>query len=337
MGHAFEPLTSGLINDTYLVYAGGKPNYILQRINERVFMNIDGLMKNFSKALAQLEAPDYTKIELVKTKEGQNYFKGPEYFWRLVSYIPETITYDTTDNLPLAFEVGRILGSFQKLLQHQDPNDYVDTIPNFHSLDLRVIQFEEALQKAPKHKLDECETCIAFVKSTATLLQENIPQNLPVRVCHNDTKLNNILFSKQTNKALCLIDLDTMMKGHFMFDFGDAVRTLVNAAKEDEQELSLINFRPDFFEGFVQGLASNAHIWTKKELQSLPFGAVLMPFLHGLRALTDYLDGNKYYKVSYEKQNYDRALSLFEFTKKALEQLSFMDQTLTNYFPEAHA
>ncbi|WP_419213666.1 phosphotransferase enzyme family protein [Maribacter sp. X9] len=329
----FEGLTSGLINDTYLVYSNGNPTHILQRINENIFTDVAGLMNNCSLAFAKLHAEHYTNIELVKTKEGKSYYQGPEGYWRMVSYIPKTITYDTTTNLKIAFEAGRIIGKFQILLNREDSNDYIDTIPNFHNLDLRIKQFEEALSYTSKYKLKECESSIAFVQKTVTFLKENIPAELPIRICHNDTKLNNILFSTTSEKALCLIDLDTIMRGHFLFDFGDSVRTVVNSAREDEQELSLIDFRPDFFEAFIKGLASNEHIWTAPELKSLPYGAILMPFLHGLRAITDYLNGNKYYKVSYEKQNYDRALSLFQFAKKSLGNLLFMEATIAKNFP----
>lgn len=330
----FSPLTSGLINETYLVYCGKRPSYILQRINAVIFKDVDGLMNNSSRSLAHLESKAYTKIELISTKNGEKFYKGPEGYWRMVSYIPDTVTYDTTNSLKVAFEAGRIVGMFQILLQHEDPDNYIDTIPDFHNLKYRTTQFEEALSNAPKSKLIECEPTITFVKATIMLLEENIETNLPVRICHNDTKLNNILFSAYTENALCLIDLDTIMRGHFMFDFGDAVRTVVNPAREDEQKLSLIDFRKEYFEALVNGLASNEHIWTHLELQSLPYGAVLIPFIQGLRALTDYLNGNRYFKVSYEKQNYHRALSLFEFSKKALENLSFMKQTISRSFPK---
>lgn len=333
----FEPLTSGLINDTYIVYSEGNPSYILQRINERVFTDVNGLMTNCCNALKHLKAPDYAKIVLLKTKEEKNYYHGPQGFWRLVSYLPETITYNTTNSISAVYEAGRIIGRFHTLLKSEVPNDYTDTIPNFHDLNLRVDQFQKALANAPKHKIKECESSIAFVIATVALLQERITADLPVRICHNDTKLNNILFSKKTNEALCLIDLDTIMKGHLMFDFGDAVRTVVNPAKEEEQDLSLIGFRTDFFESFVKGFAFNEDIWTEQELKSLPYGAILMPFLHGLRALTDYFNGNKYYKVSYEKQNLDRALGLFQFAKKTTEHLSFMEATIIRIFRANHS
>jgi len=139
-----------------------------------------------------------------------------------------------------------------------------------------------------------------------------------VRVCHNDTKLNNILFSAK-KKSLCLIDLDTLMPGTFLYDFGDAVRTIANTAPEDEIDLSRINFRTELFEAFMDGLSMNKEIFTKAEIEQMSLGAALMPFLHGIRALTDFLENNRYYKVSYEMQNLDRCMSLFTFSQLAID------------------
>lgn len=328
----FKPLTSGLINETYLVYSDGHPSHILQQINANVFHDVTALMNNYTSALLQLQAENYTHIQLVKTNEGASYLNGPRGHWRLVGYLTNTITYDTTNNLNIAEEAGRIIGRFHALLEHENQNNYKDTIPNFHDLPLRVKQFEEALAQTATPKLNALKTDVDFAKSTAKILLEGIATKLPVRICHNDTKLNNILFSTDTKTALCLIDLDTLMRGHLMYDFGDVVRTVVNPANEDEKDLSLIDFRTNYFEALVKGLASTKLSVGGQELSSLAYGAVLMPFLHGLRALTDYLNGNKYYKVSYEEQNYDRAKSLFQFSGKALEHLPFMQKTITDHF-----
>ena len=324
----FSPLTSGLINETYLVYSDAHPSYILQQINADVFSDVVGLMDNYAAALLHLNAPDYTQLKLVKTKKGASYFSGPQGHWRLVGFLPNTITYDTTNDVKIAEEAGRIIGRFHMLLEHENPDSFVDTIPGFHDLPLRMRQFEEALAQTAAPALNELAAAIDFAKSTAKILQEGIANKLPVRICHNDTKLNNILYSSATKKALCLIDLDTLMAGHLMFDFGDVVRTVVNPANEDIKELSRIAFRTSYFEALVKGLASTRLAISPQERTSLAFGAVLMPFLHGLRAFTDYLNGNKYYKVSYKEQNYDRAKSLFKFSQKALEHLPYMQETI---------
>ena len=151
---------------------------------------------------------------------------------------------------------------------------------------------------------------------------------LPVRLCHNDTKLNNILFSKTNNKALCLIDLDTLMKGYFFYDFGDAARTIANTAAEDEKDLNKITFNKELFSAFIDGLKNSTRFLSASELKTLPLGVVFMPFIHGLRALTDYLNGNIYYQVAYENQNLDRCLSLFNFAEKAYAEIDFISKEI---------
>jgi len=322
--YSFSGLHSGFINDTYLVAECGTPKYILQRINHGVFTNVEGLMGNIGYALQLLKASDYTQIKLIKSKLGKTYFSDSKGFWRMMTYIQGSTTYDTTTSPEIAFEAGRIIGKFHQLVDQADLKKYTDTIPKFHNLELRKMQFLAALAKATENKLTIAREAISFAKSTLETLEKMENKRLPHRICHNDTKLNNILFSKETQKALCLIDLDTIMKGYFHYDFGDAIRTIVNTAPEDEQEHSKITFEKKLFEAFLNGLLHNGLFLTKEEIQALPFGVLLMPFLHGIRALTDYLNGNIYYKVAYENQNLDRCLSLFDFTQKALNELDYI-------------
>ncbi|MCK5677119.1 MAG: phosphotransferase, partial [Flavobacteriaceae bacterium] len=182
---------------------------------------------------------------------------------------------------------------------------------------------------AKTKNIQTAQKAIDFVNNNISKLLEINFEELPVKVCHNDTKLNNILFS-QENKALCLIDLDTIMKGAFLYDFGDAVRTIVNSAPEDETNLERINFDINLFDAFVEGLKKHKNILNKKEIEHLSLGPVLMPFLHGIRALTDYLENNRYYKVSYETQNLDRCISLFTFSQLALNNQDYMKKIIND-------
>ncbi|MEA1784798.1 aminoglycoside phosphotransferase family protein [Arenibacter sp. GZD96] len=325
--YRFKGLHQGFINDTYLVVEDTKPKYILQRINHLVFKDVPGLMGNIDHALHRLNAPDYTRISLVKTTSGMPFCQDSGY-WRLMTYIEESTAYNTTTDVGVAFEAGRIIGKFHQLLEHTNVEDYVDTIPRFHDLEWRKTEFWEALEMAQPDKLHQANEGIIFAKKTLQILEKLHEANFPVRICHNDTKLNNILFSTATQKALCLIDLDTLMKGYFYYDFGDAIRTVVNPANEDEKDLFKIRFDPQLFTAFVEGLQANGAFLTQKEIDLLPLGAAFMPFIHGLRALTDYLNNNRYYKVAYENQNLDRALSLFNFTEKALREIDFMRTVL---------
>ncbi|WP_299532727.1 phosphotransferase enzyme family protein [Ulvibacterium sp.] len=331
--YSLSPLTHGYINDTFLVKDGALPVYILQRINHDVFPNVSGIMNNIEKAFSFLKSDDYHNISLIGTVSGQNYYsygKEDVTFWRLMTYMDNSLAYNTSENPKIAFGAGKIIGEFHRLLSSAKPESFVDIIPKFHDLTLRENQFKASLSVGTKNRLQTAEKAISFARKTLETLEELNHLDLPLRICHNDTKLNNILFSKKTDQPLCLIDLDTLMSGFFHFDFGDAIRTIVNTAPEDEQNHDNIVFRRDLFDAFIDGLATNAAFLTQAEINVLPKGAVLMPFLHGIRALTDYLNGDIYYKVAYENQNLDRCLSLFDFTQKALEELDFMEDSIAS-------
>lgn len=330
--YSLSPLTHGYINDTFLVKEGDTPVYILQRINHDVFPNVSGIMNNIEKAFSFLKSDDYHNISLVQTISGQSYYshkKEGTTYWRLMTYKDNSLAYNTTENPKIAFGAGKIIGEFHRLLSSAKPESFVDIIVGFHDLTLRKNQFNESLSLGATDRKNTAKTAIAFAKNTLETLKELDHLELPLRICHNDTKLNNILFSKKTDLPLCLIDLDTLMSGFFHFDFGDAIRTIVNTAPEDEQDHGNIVFRRDLFDSFIDGLATNGAFLTQAEIDVLPMGVVLMPFLHGIRALTDYLNGDVYYKVAYKNQNLDRCLSLFDFTQKALEELDFMKDSIT--------
>ncbi|MCM4167702.1 aminoglycoside phosphotransferase family protein [Arenibacter sp. H213] len=327
--YQFQDINQGYINDTYLVLDQNGPLYILQRVNHNVFKDIKGLMGNIANAFSYLIDTEYTPIALLKTQAGDPYFEEKEKgFWRLMTYINNTTAYDNATDVNIAYEAGKVVGKFHQLLAKAPLDNYVDTIPQFHDLSLREDQFNASLKSAKPEKLEIAKSAISFAKDTLEKLKVIDNSKLPQRICHNDTKLNNILFSKESNKALCLIDLDTIMKGYFYYDFGDAIRTVANQAIEDEQDHRKITFDRLLFEAFVDGLGANGPFLHHEELNTLAWGAVFMPFIHGLRALTDYLNDNIYYKVSYENQNLDRCLSLFHFTNKALQEVDYMDQVI---------
>ncbi|MEB8327897.1 aminoglycoside phosphotransferase family protein [Flavobacteriaceae bacterium KMM 6897] len=329
--YTFNRIDQGYINDTYLVLEKEDPLFILQRINSKVFTDVAGVMGNMTKALTYLSDEDYRSVALVPTKTRKSYcdLNNQEY-WRLMEYIPNSLAFDNAKNSEIAYEAGRILGKFHSLLQHAPSNQFTETIPQFHDLELRKEQFQDAMNNASHEKQNAAASAISFAKETFPLFSELYNLDLPFRLCHNDTKLNNILFSKKTNKALCFIDLDTIMKGYFYYDFGDLVRTIANTAKEDEKEHHKITFDQQLFESFLDGLGSTATFLTTEELKSLPLGTIFMPFIHGLRALTDYLNNNQYYKVSYPTQNLERSLSLFDFCKKALGNMDYIKGMVAN-------
>lgn len=326
--YQFETISNGFINDTYLVSNERDPTYILQRINTKVFTNINSLIHNLDLVLPLLKHANYQSITLAKTDSGESFFSdGSGNIWRLMTFIKDSVVFNTTTNPKIAFEAGRIIGLFHKILANFNVELLEDTLPKFHNIAFRYDQFTEILQKAEKERIEVAQKAIIFVEENISMLKNIDVDELPIKVCHNDTKLNNILFSKN-NESLCLIDLDTIMKGTFLYDFGDAIRTISNTAVEDEKDLSIINFTTELFDAFIEGLAVNGSFLTEEEKKFLPLSVVLMPFLHGIRALTDYLDNNRYYKVTYETQNLDRSFSLFTFAQLAIDNQDVMKKII---------
>lgn len=334
--YKIRPISQGYINDTYALLQDADPCYILQRLNPKVLSNIDVMMQNIHYALPYLNDENYHQISLINTVDGKPYLKLSEReCWRLMTMVPNSIAFNTIENETLAVEAGRIIGKFHSLLEEAPMDKIKDSIPGFHDLSLRIRQFEEALESATTDRLKNASESILIAQKTLNELRLYDPGNLPVRICHNDTKLNNILFDKTDKRALCLIDLDTIMKGYFHYDFGDAVRTIVNTVEEDEKDLSKITFNKELFEAFIDGLCMNSEFLTEAEIQYLAPGVKIMPFMHGIRALTDYLQGNIYYKVTYENQNLDRSLSLFAFTTNASEHMEYMQEIIAKKFKRA--
>lgn len=324
----FQAISHGYINDTYLILTEGKPKYILQRLNTHVFTEIKKLQCNIDRALQKLNEKNYSEIEFIKTKENSSLaFIGKD-VWRLMTYISDSKTFNTTTNSKVAFEAGRIIGTFHRLLKGELVSEYNETIPYFHHLPTRQHQFLEALKESTENLRNNASKEISYALATIPSFNTFYEENLPIRICHNDTKLNNILFDKDNN-GLCLIDLDTIMPGYFHYDFGDAIRTITNEAEEDEKDLSKVSFNTKLFKAFMEGLSSSEIKLTKKEIELLPLATGLLPFLHGLRALTDYLNGNVYYKVTYSDQNLDRCRTLFQFTKLASSKNNDINNIIT--------
>jgi Ser/Thr protein kinase RdoA (MazF antagonist) len=328
--YEFEIISNGFINDTYLVSSKDEPLYILQKLNTQIFTNFHAIIRNLDLVLPILKDSDYMEVTLIKSIKGESFInKGNDEVWRLMTFVKDSMVFNTTTDPKIAFEAGRIIGLFHKIVHNFDAVKLENIIPKFHDIGFRYEQFKEALSQAKENRIERAKDAIIFVNENISTLLEIQIDNLPKRVCHNDTKLNNILFS-ESKRSLCLIDLDTIMEGCFLFDFGDAVRTIVNSAREDEKDLSKINFDIELFDGFVNGLVLHGNILSKEEKELLPLGVVLMPFLHGIRALTDYLENDKYYKVSYKNQNLDRCLSLFTFAKLALENQKKMRDVIAD-------
>ena len=324
---SYEKINTGYINDSYFVNVQNQKKYVLQKINTNVFKNIDAIKNNISLSISNLIDIGYHKIKFIDPINQELFYNSGRDCWRLMEYVNGSYTKDNAENTKDAFEAGRIISLFHVLLKDVDSGKCIDTLKDFHNLPYRIKEFEESLNNTNDNLKEECIEEINFSRVMFDRLIVFYNSNLPERICHNDAKLNNILFSS-TNKGLCMIDLDTIMKGYFHYDFGDAIRTIVNPASVEEKDLSKILFDKSLFKSFIDGVKSNGKFLSSKELELLPLSTALMPFIHGLRALTDYLNGNIYYKVSYPKQNLIRSRNLFAFSGHALKNEDFMKKTI---------
>ena len=325
------PFHQGLINDTFFIGTGQEVNYVLQRVNEDVFQNIEALINNISLVLPFLDSGDYHKLSFVPTRENGIFLRTLDSgTWRMMHYVRDSRVYNVCDGPEVAREAGRILGRFHMLVPAPTELQLQDVIEDFHDLDLRIGQYQKALGEAQGERLSRADELIDFIDMMLTALGQAPIHGLPVRVCHNDTKLNNILFSN-AGKGLCMIDLDTLMPGFFYYDFGDLAMTVVNPVAENEKDLKKMIFSLPMFQALVSGILDNEIFLTIEEIESLSWGVVYMPFLHGVRALTDYLSGDRYYKVKYPDENLDRARSLLHFSGLALDKREDMEKILDSF------
>lgn len=316
------PMTQGLINDSYKISFTDQA-YFLQRLNTQVFEHPIGLMHNIVQWQKSLVHASYHYPVFLKTLAG-NYLVKTEkgHFWRMQNYVPKAIAYDLAPNATIAFEAGKLLNDFHSCSKKTDASMFQTHIPQFQDISLRWEQFQLAFKKADAKTITTSKNALEILYSLKEFVL-NTPLEIPKRICHNDTKLNNMLFNKDSGQAICMVDLDTLMPGFAFYDFGDALRTIANSATEGAIKTPVF-FKENHATHFIKGLCQQPNTFTKKEWLSFPFGGVYMPFIHGLRALTDYLAGNVYYKVSYPNENLDRAKSLLSFAQAAYEQQKFL-------------
>ncbi|WKD84727.1 N-acetylhexosamine 1-kinase [Polaribacter huanghezhanensis] len=330
---SFQELNSGHINDTFLIKTIQKPQYVLQKINNIVFKKAKKLIGNkifvsnhLQQKLKYLPQKEIQQKVLcfVKAKDGTFFYEDANgNFWNASIFIEESVTFLKAENTQIAFEAGKITGEFLELTKDIDSAKITTILEDFHSVTVRYHQFKKALQHASEKKINQSKELIHFIEEHIEEMQEidiAIQQNkLPLRVTHNDTKISNILFSKE-NKALCLIDTDTVMQGVLHFDYGDAIRTLCNTADEDEINTTKIGFNFEFFKSYTEGFFQTCKSATKQEINLLPISIKVLPFIMGMRFLTDYLNNDSYFKTTYQKHNLDRATNQFVFVKKITQQ-----------------
>lgn len=325
----FKTFNSGHINDTFLILTQEEINYVLQRINTNVFKKATDVIHNKIKITQHLSKKGIQTIHFIPTKENIYYLvDNDNHLWNLSKYIENSQTFLKVESNDIAYQAGLITAEF--LAQTSDYEDHlIEVLPNFHSMSFRFQEFQNVLASASKTRKEKAQKWIDFAlasKEEMMVLDRAINQKeIPLRVTHNDTKISNVLFDKN-NKAICLIDLDTVMKGCLHFDYGDALRTICNTTNEDEANTSVINFNLDYFKSYTQGFLQNlAKTISKKEVAYLPKSIQIMTFIIGLRFLTDYLNNDVYYKTKHPEHNLDRASNQFTLVKKIKEQEPFIE------------
>ena len=344
-----ESYGSGHINDTYAVtMAGGAGAHrcILQRINSYVFRNPAALMDNIYRVtshqhrkLAEAGAPDAARraLTLIRARSGAVCGKDAEdRTWRAFVFIEQANSYSTIQHPRQAYEVARAFGEFQKQVVDLPGPRLVETIPNFHHTPRRFEALEEAIKVDAVNRAAGVRAEIDFAMKrkaiTGILLEKHRQGLIPERITHNDTKMNNVLLDVETNEGICVIDLDTVMPGLVLYDFGDMIRSGINSAAEDERDLSKVRAQRPVFEALVNGyLESASRFLTPTEREYLVFSGKLISFEIGIRFLTDYLSGDVYFKTCRPGQNLDRCRVQFTLIQSMEEQ----EDAMMRYVSEA--
>lgn len=315
------PLGNGLINDTYRVVTAEQntPDYVLQRINNAIFTDVDQLQHNIEVVTVHIRRKleekgeknvDRKVLRFVQTIEGKTYYKDNEgLYWRISLFIPDANTFEAV-NPEYSYHAGKAFGNFEAMLVDV-PEQLGETIPDFHNMELRMHQLHEAVAEDKAGRvgevqsiLDELDRHTEEMCKAERLYREG---KLKKRICHCDTKVNNMMFD-QDGKILCVIDLDTVMPSFVFSDYGDFLRTGANTVAEDSKALDQIDFRMDIFEAFTKGyLESTKGFLEPVEIENLPYAAKLFPFMQCVRFLADYINGDIYYKITYPTHNLVRA------------------------------
>lgn len=339
-----ESYGSGHINDTYLGIfdqAGTHVRYIFQRINTNIFKRPDQLMENISRVLSHSKRklvgkPDASRkaLTLVPTLDGANYFTDADgNCWRCYLFIENARTYDIMESPDNAYQTAKAFGAFQMLLADLPGERLHETIPNFHNTPSRLKAFDEALAKDAANRAVLAKKEIEFVQKNRNIAPVliNLLRDgaIPERITHNDTKLNNVMLDDKTGEGICVIDLDTIMPGLSLYDFGDLVRTSTSPAAEDEKDLSKVQARMAMFSALARGyLEGSEGCLNSKEIEMMPFSGMLITFEIGVRFITDFLDGDKYFKVKRENHNLDRCRTQFTLVERLREKEDEMNEII---------
>jgi Ser/Thr protein kinase RdoA (MazF antagonist) len=342
----WAPYGNGHINDTILIQTTPEtsPDYILQRKNHKIFKDVPGMLGNIVKATNHIRQKlvsegikdiDRRVMTYYPAKDGEMFVRDEEgNYWTLFLFIPDSRGIEAIENPEQAFRAARAFGYFQKQLSDLPGEQLIETIPNFHNGISRLKDFQRSIDEDKAGRVEETQELIAKILNRAqemTSLQKWLNEKLiPLRITHNDTKINNILFDDNDN-ALCIIDLDTVMPGSALYDFGDAIRTIGNKAPEDEPVPEKIQFNREIFEAFAKGYMSEAKSFLiQKETDNLAFSCLYMAWEQAMRFLTDYLNADIYYKIAYPLHNLVRTKSQVRYLEVLEENRILMEDLVKN-------
>ena len=306
------------------------PDYVLQRINHAIFQNVEMLQSNIEavtghirKKLEEKGEADVERkvLHFIPTAEGKTYWYDGENYWRIMTFIPRAKTYETV-NPEYSYYAGAAFGNFQAMLA-DIPDTLGETIPDFHNMEFRLKQLRDAVAadaagrvQEVRYFLDEIEKRADEMCKAERLFREG---RLPKRVCHCDTKVNNMMFDED-GKVLCVIDLDTVMPSFIFSDYGDFLRTGANTGDEDDKDLNRVNFNMEIFKAFTKGYLEGARSFlTPIEIENLPYAAALFPYMQCVRFLADYINGDTYYKIKYPEHNLVRTKAQFKLLQSVEE------------------
>ena len=337
----YETIQVGNVNKTYkvnFIRADGSPkSYLIQNVNTYAFRNAEGLMNNIDKVTEHIRGkkPGQVALHFHHTADRATYVLDGENFWRLTNYVP-SVTYNVVQNMDIVRNAGIAFGDFQRSLSDFDINTLVETIPGFHQTRQRYEEFCTAIAEDKMGRVAEVQEEIDFllsVKEQACKMTDMyLAGELPLRVTHNDTKINNVLFHPETNEPMVIVDLDTVMPGLLGHDFGDAIRFAANFEEEDSKNLDKVGLDLEIFRAFTEGfLSETLHFMTKKEIETLPLSCFVLAVELSTRFLADYLNGDLYFTIKYPDHNLVRTKCQIALAKDMLTKMNDMEKIVCEF------
>lgn len=343
-----EPFGSGHINHTMLVVykiLGIRKKFILRKINSTVFPqprliveNTVNITEHIRKKLIEDKETDVLRkvMTLVKTKSNKYFhIDENENYWCLIIFIEQGYTVDIVENTSQAYQAAKAYGKFQNYLLDFNPSQCHVTIEDFHNLTTRLKSYKEAIINNPKNRIDKISKELSIAEDYFFIDEEFkklCSRNLPVRITHNDTKINNVILSNESNEGLCVVDLDTVMPGIVLNDFGDMIRTFTSPALEDEEDFSKVNIRLEIFDAMAKGYLSELKgKLISNEIDNLVLGGKIIVYEQAIRFLTDYIQGDIYYKIKYKEHNLNRARNQFALLTRLFSKSSEMESIIIKY------